>query len=110
MHRSSTFLSALFLVEFLLDVLLTKVCSFQKKKDVLTVSSCPARLYPKLHALDFFFLQPEKVIRNKERTDFEIFWRLNITRARGLGHVPVNSVTHLQWQPIKVVNRKEKMK
>lgn len=85
MHRSSTFLSALFLVEFLLDVLLTKVCSFQKKKDVLTVSSCPARLYPKLHALDF--LQPEKkVIRNKERTDFEIFWQLNITRARGLGH------------------------
>lgn len=56
-----------------------------RKKDVLTVSSCQTRLYPKLHALDF--LQPEKkVIRNKERTDFEIFWQLNITRARGLGH------------------------
>jgi hypothetical protein len=39
---------------------------FQKKDALTTVSSCPARLYPKLHALDFFFLQPEKNLEERK--------------------------------------------
>jgi hypothetical protein len=94
-HRSSTFLSALFLVEFLLDVLM-KVCwvPFFRKRCVDNCVELSGEIVPKVTRLRFLFLTTgKKFRRKKERTDFEIFWQLNITRARGLGHVPVNSVT-----------------